>query len=423
MSKECLMYPAIQKFYSALNIINQVDSEKYIFETIPQIDSFFSEMRNITFVMQKSFNTPELKIVYEKERDKFLNNEVMKWFKNTRNETTKEHPFKLEKALAIEFYLPNFLTETTHLRLTIDNDSNFGELHKKLKLFLDTHYVDIVELYLSVTTTFLENGKEVDIYSVIQKGIGIMHAFLVEMMTLYPCNCLKCKKIKEEIKYLINKVNAKKLTFSSDLYYADKRLSIGGSICTPLSPDCSLLSPPIPIKNSIFDIKGLPPCDISYLKIFTVNHVAIARVQRTKSQESELMPVFLIVNENDTFSFYGPITGTNKSTFYRAVNDVAKIIETNKVKLVLLLTEAYRYNANMEQLQSMKYEDRIREATNVMIWCSLVSKNLEKIYGTEVDYQNLFDDEYIGKQITNMEEYEPEEHMAYPIFQALHKNK
>ena len=423
MSKECLMYPAIQKFYSSLNIINQVDSEKYIFETIPQIDSFFSEMRNITFVMQKSFDAPELKIVYEQERDKFLKNEVMKWFKNTRNETTKEHPFKLEKALDIEFYLPNFSTKTTHCRLTIDNDFNFDDLYKKLKLFLDTHYANSVELYLSVTTTFLENGKEVDIYSIIQKGIEIMYAFLVEMMTLYPCNCLKCTKLKEEIKSLINKVNAKRLTFSSDLYYADKKLSIGGSIYTPLSPDCSLLSPPVPIKNSIFDIKGLPACDISYLKIFTANHIAIARMQRTKSKESELMPVFLIVYEDDTFSFYGPITGTNKSTFYRGVNDVAKIIERNKIKLVLILTEAYRYNTNTEQLRSMKYEDRIREATSVMIWCSLVSKNLEKIYGIEVDYQNIFDDEYISKQITNIEEHEPEEHMAYPIFQALHKNK
>ena len=110
MIQKCLLYPALQKFYNALTIINQIDSRKYIFETIPQIDSFFSEMRNITFVMQKSFNTPELKIVYERERDKFFKNEVMNWFKDIRNETTKEHPFKLEKALDIEFYLPNFST-------------------------------------------------------------------------------------------------------------------------------------------------------------------------------------------------------------------------------------------------------------------------------------------------------------------------
>ena len=72
MSQKCLMYPSLQKFYNALSIINQIDSKKYIFETIPQIDSFFSEMRNITFVMQKSFNSPELKKVYEQKRDEFL---------------------------------------------------------------------------------------------------------------------------------------------------------------------------------------------------------------------------------------------------------------------------------------------------------------------------------------------------------------
>ena len=71
----------------------------------------------------------------------------------------------------------------------------------------------------------------------------------------------------------------------------------------------------------------------------------------------------------------------------------------------------------------MKYEDRTKEATSVMIWCSLISKNLEKIYATAIDYENLFDDKYIGKQVMNIEEHEPEKHMAYPIFQALHKNK
>ena len=135
------------------------------------------------------------------------------------------------------------------------------------------------------------------------------------------------------------------------------------------------------------------------------------------------MPVFLIVYEDDTFSFYGPITGTNKSTFYRVVNDVTKIVERNEVKLVLILTEAYRYNTNIEQLLSMKYESRIREAAGVMIWCSLISKNLEKIYATAIDYETLFDDKYYSEQVMNIEEHESEKHMAYSIILLLYKNK
>ena len=423
MSTECLIYPALQKFYNALHIIDEISNTKYIFETIPQIDSFFSEMRNITFVLQKSFNTPELKTAYEQEKDKFLNNEIMKWFNKTRTETIHEHPFQLEKALDVEFYLPNFSIKTTHIRLTIDNDFNFDDLYKKLKLFLDTHYSKSVEVYLSTTTTFLENGAEVDIYSVIQNGIKIMHSMVIELADLYPCNCRKCETLRKEIKKLINSINAKKLTFSVDFYYADQKLTTGKSIYTSFNDDYSLLSPPVSIKNSIWDIKNLPACDLSYLRIFALNHIAIARMQRKESIESELMPVFLIIYKNDMYSFYGPITGTNKSTFYRTIGNITKIVNNDdKIKAILILTEGYRYHIeNLQQFQSMKYEDRIKKASSVVILCSLISRNFDKIYAIEIDYEDLFDDNYIQKQMLDIIEYNPENHTAYPIFQALHK--
>lgn len=43
MCNECLVYPALQKFYNALDIIDKIDCEKYIFETIPQLDAFFQK--------------------------------------------------------------------------------------------------------------------------------------------------------------------------------------------------------------------------------------------------------------------------------------------------------------------------------------------------------------------------------------------
>lgn len=199
MCNECLVYPALQKFYNALDIIDKIDCEKYIFETIPQLDAFFSEMRNITFVVQKSFNTPELKIDYEQIRDKFFNNSTMNWFKNTRNEISKQHPFKLEKALEIEYYLPNFSIKKTNSRLTIDNDYNFLELFQCLKNFLDTNYSNSVELFLSTNITFLENGKEINVYSIIRDGIDIMNSFIQELISRYPCSCIKCIKIKPGI--------------------------------------------------------------------------------------------------------------------------------------------------------------------------------------------------------------------------------
>ena len=59
-----IIYPMLQKYYNALNSLNALNITKNIFESIPLIDNFFAEFRNITFVMQKSFNTKELKEYY-----------------------------------------------------------------------------------------------------------------------------------------------------------------------------------------------------------------------------------------------------------------------------------------------------------------------------------------------------------------------
>ena len=421
MCNECLVYPALQKFYNALDIIDKIDCEKYIFETIPQLDAFFSEMRNITFVVQKSFNTPELKIDYEQIRDKFFNNSTMNWFKNTRNEISKQHPFKLEKALEIEYYLPNFSIKATNSRLTIDNDYNFLDLYQSLKNFLDTHYSNSVEVFLSTNITFLENGEEVNVYSIIRDGIDIMNSFIQELISKYPCNCVKCMRLQNSIKSLIENINIKQLTFSSDLYYADKELSIGSEIYTFLDPKHSLLTPAMPLKNSIWDMNNSLNCDLNLLRVFSYHHIVLARIQRTQSSDSELMPVFLIIYKNNTYSFYGPITGTNKSTFYRAISNICKIITNNQVKAVLMLSEAYFYkDKDLTKLQNMKYKDRIKEASGVNILFSLVSKQMKKICNITIDYENLFNDEYIYKNIKDIEMCNPEDHTAYPIFQALH---
>lgn len=163
-------------------------------------------------------------------------------------------------------------------------------------------------------------------------------------------------------------------------------------------------------------------CDLNLLRIFSSHHVVIARMQRSQSSDSELMPVFLIVYENNTYSIYGPIIGTNKSTFYRAISNICKIISNNQVKAVLMLSEAYFYkNKDLTKLQNMKYEDRIKEASGVNILFSLISKQMKKICNIGIDYENLFDDKYIYNKIKDIEMANPADHTAYPIFQALHK--
>ena len=102
-SEQDLLYPAFQKFYSALSSLERFRKEKSFFENISSLDTFFSEFRNVTFVLKKSLTHTDYMPLYEKLRAKYLSK--LKWFVENRNETTKEHPFELEKKIEITAYL------------------------------------------------------------------------------------------------------------------------------------------------------------------------------------------------------------------------------------------------------------------------------------------------------------------------------
>lgn len=47
-----LMYPAYQKYYSAICNLKRFGIEKNFFDNISSLDNFFSEYRSVTMVMQ-----------------------------------------------------------------------------------------------------------------------------------------------------------------------------------------------------------------------------------------------------------------------------------------------------------------------------------------------------------------------------------
>lgn len=63
-----LLYPAYQKFYSALSNLERFNKESNFFDNISAIDSFFTEYRNITFVIQSSLAHTEHIGIYEKKQ-------------------------------------------------------------------------------------------------------------------------------------------------------------------------------------------------------------------------------------------------------------------------------------------------------------------------------------------------------------------
>ncbi len=61
-----LLYPALHKFYSALSSLEKFEKGTNFFDNISYLDNFFSEYRNITFVLQKSLAKTLFMSTYEK---------------------------------------------------------------------------------------------------------------------------------------------------------------------------------------------------------------------------------------------------------------------------------------------------------------------------------------------------------------------
>lgn len=224
-----IIYPILQKYYNALNSLNSLNIAKNIFESTPLIDNFFAEFRNITFVMQKSFNTKELKEYYTKKRKEFLNDNNLRWFIDKRNETVKEYPFKLEKEILVYAYLPDYCGKIVDSRLNIDNDVPLETIEQVIKAYL-IKYNKNSDIYFSIDILFKENGNEIDIYSRIKNGIIIMDNFINEVITDYPCNCSKCKNIIEKIKEFKTEIFLKDFTFSWDYTIENNEIIWGNKL-------------------------------------------------------------------------------------------------------------------------------------------------------------------------------------------------
>lgn len=63
-----ILAPALQKYYSALKSLYDFGQQGDFFDDVSNLDKFFSEFRNITFVIQKA--------VERKKIEKFIRNSV-----------------------------------------------------------------------------------------------------------------------------------------------------------------------------------------------------------------------------------------------------------------------------------------------------------------------------------------------------------
>lgn len=423
--KECLIYPIIQKFYSALLCLSELNPDEYIFKNIPKIDTFLQEFRNITFVTQKHFNTPELKKIYEETRNKYLLGDKMKWFIDSRNAVTKESPFNLEKKVVLKIY--DVCTYNTFKTiLTTDEDKRLSDISNKIESMLQVIYGKYDEIFYSISISFVENGKEVNIYERVIPAVMNMWKFVRDMQVNHSCVCDTCQKLNEEIKELINKI----VTTNYSLLYVQDYYSHLGKVETASRIDLFLgggdgilnVQQPL-IKLSDSPTFGEEVCkdDIKLLQKWSVNSMVIAKMQiqmeNRKKEDIEVLPEFMLVFKNGMAEFQPMFGSSIKTTLYRKISEIADRIVKEDIRAVLFVCETFQTSiANSSPMKG--HVERQNESKTTIMCNLLVSERFNTTMGIVIDYTNILNDQYLAQQIRNPEPM-PNFFMMEPILKAM----
>ena len=416
--KKCIVYPILQKYYNALKLLDELSINSDLFEGITKVDAFFAEFRNITFIMQKSFNTPELKKYYDEKRNLYFSGDNMRWFVLQRNMVTKEEPFKLEKGIRVDVYHAGGSITITDDRMTIDNERQLDEVFEELKTVLGG-LEKFADVFFSVILSFRENGQEVDIYELLKKGIIVMHEFISNVAEDYPCDCISCRELKKKTNGLLPQIICKGISFIWDCSLENGEIIFGDNAEMYMGPrdgrPLAMQEIRTPIKGSIYEPED--NCEITMFQKFTSSHLVIY-----KMQENQIMPVFMIIYEDDTFSIY-PFIATTKATIYRRVSRVAKDVREKEIKAVFYVGEFYVYPLESLNAIQKPYRERILMTNKVFLSSTMISKQFSKMLSIDIEVSMIDDIDYVSNQILSPQIVENDSKIYWlqPIFDSLMK--
>lgn len=372
-----LLYPALHKFYSALSSLEKFKKGANFFDNISHLDSFFSEYRNITFVLQKSLAKTEFSSVYEKLRDKYLINNVGKWFVEKRNNIIKEQPFDLEKRIAIRIYSGKSIYSLPDLIFTIENDVDYSSIVESLReSFLNSGQI---EVFFSAEFTFYESGHTQDLYENFIFGIAQMKLLLSEMQKELNEDCA----LSIELERKIDKLNfyrvPKDFLFVDDYVFNCKYENFEKAYRAALTFEHK--NPRSPIENlDKFNSNG----DI--FSKFELMHLVIFQMQK------RLMPTYMIVYSDNTFEL-NSFESSIKTTVYRKFNEIAKRIEKDDIVNILFVTEMYTYNIN--DIKNLDSQERVKYAKNEILSFYMIDNQLS-IKSHRYDTEKVEDYNYIA---------------------------
>lgn len=375
-----LLFPAYQKFYSAISCLERFEKEQNFFDNISCLDNFFAEYRNITFAIQAALKHTNFFSVYEENRDKYLTDH---WFVEKRNETTKQKPFLLVKKIDITIYFPDDSIALCTQSFTVEDDIPMDSLNNDFKNLLVKISSD--EVFFSVAFSFFEKESTVDLWDKLISGIASMQTFMDAMYSAVGENCVLCNQLREKIR--VSKFSAIPKDFwlvNDYAYYPTQDVfERAGRLAMVFSLDGNRIATRSPLKNltevKYFNYDGTP------FGNFVLMHALIHSIR----PGADIMPVVLTVYNDDTYDmdvFHADI----KTTVYRKITEVSQMVKDEDIRQICFMS-LYSYIPNVQNTPKTSKERVAASSKDILVFMS-IDQELN-----EIEY--VFD----GEDLSNVE--------------------
>jgi len=339
-----LLYPAYHKLYSALSSLEKFEKGTNFFDNISYLDSFLSEYRNVTFMLQKSLAHTEYLTAYEENRKKYLLNDVCKWFITKRNEVLKQRPFDLEKKIRIVIYTTTDNVVLPELSCTIENDVEYSTLIDSLREFLTE--LNLVEVMFSAEFSFYEKGQTEELYDYFLSGISNMKLFMKAMKEVINERSVLSDQLEKKIDELkFHRIPKNMLLIDDYVFYTRKNLFEKASRAEINFPVNDTKVPVTNFEKMFSDSKDL-------FDNFIMMHLVTFQKQKC------LMPTCLIIYNDQKMQFMS-FESSIKTTIYRKLYEIANRIEAEGIVEIMYVGEMYQY-AKKENILNLESRERIR---------------------------------------------------------------
>lgn len=380
-----VMYPALQKFYNALKHLKQFATENSFFDNIGCIDTFLSEYRSATLVLQASLGEPKHP-VYINNLNKYLLRDKMtaKWMNDQRVTVIHKHPFLLKKNLRVVIYDHGNAVVFKKYEQSLEKEDPIGDYFQEIRdVLLST---ESPEIYFSVQYAFVDedDSNEVNIFDLIESSVVSMWYFLHAMKDDLDDHSDVSANLMHKIDSLFLSLPKRWTIDAVDYCYyrSDDSFERGLTLMMTL-PDVK-----IPAASFIGLVKRMPANVETFYEAFIYFHTYIYI-----EQKHHIASTFFVEYEDGTYQNIA-FAGSIRTTMYRYINRVSSIILNNSVASVYLVTETVGYGGfsvqSIQDFLKLNYKERMAYRTKTYLTFYKISQ-LGNVEHVMIDADTLVD--------------------------------